>query len=133
MLRLSFGLTCSPFLATRCLHQLADDYKSSHQSIHRILKEDFLVDNLLTEKLFMYNNKSLKYWGKLNSTYKNGLLTPKKLSWLSQNRTERKSSFMKFLKATLKTPTLLVSTGILQKKFQSQDKGTSHQGLYDKA
>lgn len=44
----TFGLPSSPYLATRCLVQLAENFKDSHPSASRVIKEDFYVDDMLT-------------------------------------------------------------------------------------
>jgi len=44
----TFGVTSAPYLAIRCLHQLADDESVSCPFTTRVIKEDFLVDNLLS-------------------------------------------------------------------------------------
>lgn len=48
MTRLTFGINCSPFLATAVLHQLARDYGQDHQSAAAIVAEEFYVDDLLS-------------------------------------------------------------------------------------
>jgi hypothetical protein len=48
MTRNTFGVSPAPFLATRALHQLADDEQEDFPHLNRILKEEFLVDNLLS-------------------------------------------------------------------------------------
>ncbi|XP_076231248.1 uncharacterized protein LOC143177269 [Calliopsis andreniformis] len=44
----TFGLSSAPFLAIRCLHQLADDERNSCPKAASILKQDLYVDDLLT-------------------------------------------------------------------------------------
>ncbi|CAK9827685.1 hypothetical protein ANTRET_LOCUS5354 [Anthophora retusa] len=44
----TFGLTPAPFLATRCLQQLADDEGHLYQYAGSVLKRDLYVDDLLT-------------------------------------------------------------------------------------
>lgn len=44
----TYGLACSPFLAVRCLHQLADDNHDRFPTASRIIKNDFYVDDLLS-------------------------------------------------------------------------------------
>jgi hypothetical protein len=48
MVRLTFGVTTAPYLAIRCLHQLAEDEKEAFPLVPPIFKNDFLVDNLLS-------------------------------------------------------------------------------------
>jgi hypothetical protein len=45
---LIFGLTCAPFLAIRCLKQLALDTQQSHPSASTVINRDFYMDDLLT-------------------------------------------------------------------------------------
>jgi len=47
-LRLTFGLTCSPFLAIRCLHELGILNQVKFPLAHQSIQQDLLVDNLLT-------------------------------------------------------------------------------------
>jgi len=47
-LRLTFGLTCSPFLAIRCLHELGVNNKDKFPLACQSIREDLLVDNLLS-------------------------------------------------------------------------------------
>ena len=44
----TFGLASTPFLAIRCLHQLAEDEGHKFHTAANILKNDLYVDNLLT-------------------------------------------------------------------------------------
>ena len=44
----TFGLSPAPFLAIRCLHQLADDEAQAYPEASRVLKNDMYVDDLLT-------------------------------------------------------------------------------------
>ena len=44
----TFGFASVPFLAIRCLHQLADDEGYKYPLAAKILKRDFYVDNLIT-------------------------------------------------------------------------------------
>ena len=44
----TFGFASAPFLAIRCLHQLADDEGHKYPLAAKILKRDFYVDNLIT-------------------------------------------------------------------------------------
>ena len=46
--RVTFGTASAPYLATRTLHQLADDERDSHPLASAALKRDFYVDDLLT-------------------------------------------------------------------------------------
>lgn len=46
--RVTFGLAAAPFLAIRCLHQLAIDEGSNYPVASSVLKEDFYVDDVLT-------------------------------------------------------------------------------------
>jgi hypothetical protein len=45
---LTFGLTCAPFLAIRCLKQLASDIQENHPILSEIINRDFYMDDLLT-------------------------------------------------------------------------------------
>ncbi|XP_076384529.1 uncharacterized protein LOC143263451 [Megalopta genalis] len=44
----TFGLSAAPFLAIRCIHQLANDEESQFPAASRTLKRDLYVDDLLT-------------------------------------------------------------------------------------
>ena len=44
----TYGTASAPFLATRCLNQLAIEYKSEYPQICDIIANDFYVDDLLT-------------------------------------------------------------------------------------
>ncbi|XP_018405553.1 PREDICTED: uncharacterized protein LOC108781929 [Cyphomyrmex costatus] len=44
----TFGLASSPFLAVRCLHQLAHDYQEIAPEISQIILRDFYMDDLIT-------------------------------------------------------------------------------------
>ncbi|XP_063989696.1 uncharacterized protein LOC135168980 [Diachasmimorpha longicaudata] len=44
----TFGLSAAPYLAIRCLHQLADDEQHLYPTAATILKRDFYVDDLIT-------------------------------------------------------------------------------------
>ncbi|XP_046144681.1 uncharacterized protein LOC123988477 [Osmia bicornis bicornis] len=44
----TFGLTSAPYLAIRCLHQLADDEGNGNPAAARVIKQDLYVDDLLT-------------------------------------------------------------------------------------
>ena len=44
----TFGLSSAPYLAIRCVHQLADDEEDSFPRAASILKQDMYVDDLLT-------------------------------------------------------------------------------------
>ncbi|XP_043473410.1 uncharacterized protein LOC122505692 [Leptopilina heterotoma] len=45
---ITFGLSAAPFLAIRCLQQLADDYSQEFPEAARVIKEDIYVDDLQT-------------------------------------------------------------------------------------
>ena len=47
MTRLTFGVASSPYLATRVLHQLAEDERNSYPQATAILKTNFYVDDCL--------------------------------------------------------------------------------------
>jgi hypothetical protein len=44
----TYGTSCAPFLATRCLHQLASDEKEQFPMAAEVLQRDFYVDDLIT-------------------------------------------------------------------------------------
>ncbi|XP_043461973.1 uncharacterized protein LOC122498348 [Leptopilina heterotoma] len=44
----TFGITASPYLATRCLLKLADDNQDLYPNASRVIKDDFYVDDMLT-------------------------------------------------------------------------------------
>ena len=48
MKRLTFGIASSPFLATRVLHQMADDYQDKYPEAATMVKKSFYVDNCFT-------------------------------------------------------------------------------------
>ena len=48
MKRLTFGIAFSPFLATRVLHQMADDYQDKYPEAEAMIKKSFYVDDCLT-------------------------------------------------------------------------------------
>ena len=48
MVRLTFGVTSSPYIATETLHQLARDYQHLYPRAAEIVLTDFYVDDLLT-------------------------------------------------------------------------------------
>ena len=48
MKRLTFGIASSPFLATRVLHQMADDYQDKYPEAAAMVKKLFYVDDCLT-------------------------------------------------------------------------------------
>ena len=48
MRRVTFGVTSAPYLAIRALHQLAEDEGAEFPQACSTIKEDFLVDNLLS-------------------------------------------------------------------------------------
>ena len=48
MKRLTFGVACSPFLATTVLRRLAEDYEQEYPEAAALVWEDFYVDGLLT-------------------------------------------------------------------------------------
>ena len=45
---LTFGVTSSPFLATKVLCQLTEDYRSEFPRAAQIIEESFYVDDCLT-------------------------------------------------------------------------------------
>ncbi|XP_062538848.1 uncharacterized protein LOC134207145 [Armigeres subalbatus] len=44
----TYGTASAPYLATRCLQQLAIEGEGTHQTAAKILKEDFYVDDMIT-------------------------------------------------------------------------------------
>ncbi|KAK9712252.1 hypothetical protein QE152_g24987 [Popillia japonica] len=44
----TYGTTAAPFLAIRCIWQLAEENKHEHPALANIIKSDFYVDDLLT-------------------------------------------------------------------------------------
>lgn len=46
----TYGLASSPYLATRCLSQLANDHQETHPVAAHVIRNDFYVDDLLTSK-----------------------------------------------------------------------------------
>ena len=48
MLRLTFGVASSPFLAVRVLRQIAEDYKAEYPELFTVVNKSFYVDDVLT-------------------------------------------------------------------------------------
>ena len=48
MTRLTFGVTSSPFLASKVLRQVADDYEESYPRAAAVVRSNFYVDDCLT-------------------------------------------------------------------------------------
>ncbi len=46
--RVTFGVNCSPFLATQVLRQVAQDYQQEYPRAARIFVQDFYVDDCLS-------------------------------------------------------------------------------------
>lgn len=84
----TFGLSSAPFLAIRCLHQLADDEGYKFPIAANILKNDLYVDNLLSgvdtfektlkirdhiTQLLKLGGFNLRQWGSNNSQILYGL------------------------------------------------------------
>lgn len=44
----TYGTSCAPFLAVRCLHQLAEDARGTNPVISNIIEQDFYVDDLIS-------------------------------------------------------------------------------------
>jgi len=44
----TYGMASAPFLAIRCLHQLANENQDKHPEASKVIREDFYVDDLLT-------------------------------------------------------------------------------------
>ena len=42
MIRLTFGVTSSPFLASKVLREVADDYKENHPRAAAVVRDDFM-------------------------------------------------------------------------------------------
>lgn len=45
---ITYGTASAPFLAVRCLYEIADEYKAIYPRASEIIKRDFYVDDLLT-------------------------------------------------------------------------------------
>ena len=45
---MTFGIASSPYLATRVLHQMADDYQDKYPEAAAMVKKSFYVDDCLT-------------------------------------------------------------------------------------
>ncbi|XP_015111016.1 uncharacterized protein LOC107037141 [Diachasma alloeum] len=67
----TFGLSAAPYLAIRCLHQLAKDEGHRHPGAARVLQSDLYVDDLLTgtqtgeealDKLVKLGGFNLRQW-----------------------------------------------------------------------
>jgi hypothetical protein len=48
MIRVTFGVSASPYLAIRAHYETADDAKDLFPHVNQIIKNEFLVDNLLS-------------------------------------------------------------------------------------
>ena len=48
MVRFTFGISCSPFLATQVLRQLAADYADKFPNASQAILKSFYVDNFLS-------------------------------------------------------------------------------------
>lgn len=55
-----YGMACSPFLAIRSLHQLADDEQSNHEGAAKIIKQSMYVDDILFGGHDLSQTKQLK-------------------------------------------------------------------------
>lgn len=44
----TYGTASAPFIATRCLKQLANDHHASHPNASKVISNDFYVDDLIT-------------------------------------------------------------------------------------
>lgn len=56
----TFGVSSSPFLAIRTIHQLADDEADAFPNASRVLKNDLYVDDLLTGENTIENARKLR-------------------------------------------------------------------------
>ncbi|XP_063994277.1 uncharacterized protein LOC135171578 [Diachasmimorpha longicaudata] len=66
----TFGLSAAPYLAIRCLHQLADDEQHLYPTGAAILKRDLYVDDLLTGAQTL--QEALTFRSELESLMKRG-------------------------------------------------------------
>ena len=48
MLRLTFGITSSPFLASQVLRQMAEDYHSEFPAAAQVIRDCFYINDVLT-------------------------------------------------------------------------------------
>jgi len=48
MHRLTFGVHCSPFIATQVLRHLAEGHQDTHPTASKAIKESFYVDDFLS-------------------------------------------------------------------------------------
>ena len=76
MKRLTFGVTSSPFLATKVLRQLAEDYQSEFPRAAQIIKESFYVDDCLTGADTLEEAKLVRQ--ELNEVMRKGAMTLRK-------------------------------------------------------
>ena len=82
MKRLTFGVTCSPYLATQVLRQLASDYRQEFPIAAQIIENSFYVDDCLTGSNTL--EEALTVRENLNVVMKKGMMTLRK--WRSSSR-----------------------------------------------
>lgn len=56
----TFGMSSAPFLAIRCLFEIANINKANYPQEAQIIKEDFYVDDMLTDSNSLQNVYNLK-------------------------------------------------------------------------
>ena len=81
MKQLTFGVTSSPFLATKVLRQLAEDYRSDFPRAAQIIEESFYVDDCLTGATTLEEAKLMRQ--ELNQVMRKGAMTLQK--WRSNS------------------------------------------------
>ena len=81
MKRLTFGVTCSPYLATQVIRQLASDYRQEFPIAAQIIENSFYVDDYLTGANTL--EEALTVRENLNLVMKKGMMTLRK--WRSSS------------------------------------------------
>ena len=73
MKRLTFGVTCSPYLATQVIHQFASDYRQEFPIAAQIIENSFYEDDCLTGANTL--EEALTVRENLNLVMKKGMMT----------------------------------------------------------
>ncbi|XP_046968281.1 uncharacterized protein LOC124535923 [Vanessa cardui] len=81
--RLPFGTSCAPYLAVKCLQQLAKDEKSKYPIAAKITLQDFYMDDLLTGG--DDENEIIEIYDQMNKLMKAGGLCLQKWCTNSEN------------------------------------------------
>ena len=81
MCRVTFGITCLPFLASKVLLQIAEDHSQQYPEAAAVIRNTFYVDDCLTGASTLEEADSL--WQDLNSLLSLGRFTLRK--WCSSS------------------------------------------------